>query len=142
MKILIGMCTDCSGPSLILYVRRGLFCRAFFPKQTTKAIKIVCVVQKDPVRAYTNGKASDQFSWPRVGSSSSRLVLYVQLSLYIVQANSDDPDQSALMRRLVRIFAVRLYSKVLFFSFPANMCQQYFRYTNQWHGDIERYRAK
>ena len=45
--------------------------------------------------AYTNGKAPDQFVQPRVGSRSSLLVQYFLKGLYIVLANSEDPDQTA-----------------------------------------------
>ena len=40
--------------------------------------------------------------------SSSLLVLHLQQGPYIVLANREDPDQTALMRSLVRIFAVRI----------------------------------
>ena len=57
------------------------------------------------LRTYTNGEAPDQFAKPRVGSRSSLLlVLFLQYGPYIVLANSEDPDQSARMRRLVWIF--------------------------------------
>ena len=51
-----------------------------------------------------NGEALDQFVQSRVGSRSSLLVLYLQQDSYIVQANSEYPDQASRMNRLVWIF--------------------------------------
>ena len=42
------------------------------------------LANKKALRAYTNGEAQDQFAQPRVGSSSSLLVLYSQQGPYIV----------------------------------------------------------
>ena len=59
--------------------------------------------------AYTNGAIPAQFVQPHVESRSSLLdlVLFLQKGPYIVYANSKDPDQTARMRSLVWIFAIR-----------------------------------
>ena len=71
---------------------------------------------KKALRAYTNGEALYQFAQPSVGSRSSLLALYIKQCSYTVLANSEGPDQTARKRSLVRIFAVRIGSKVPFLS--------------------------
>ena len=65
--------------------------------------------QKGP---YGNGEAPAQFAQPRAGSRSSLFVQYLQQCPSIVKVNSEGPDQTARMRRLVWIFAVHICSKV------------------------------
>ena len=53
---------------------------------------------------------------PRLVCTASRRVKILLLVVYLQQANSKDPDQTAQICRLVWIFAVRICSKVPFLS--------------------------
>ena len=47
------------------------------------------------LRAFTNGEAPEQFALPCIGLRFSLLILYLQQGTFILQANSEDPEQTA-----------------------------------------------
>ena len=76
-------------------------------------------VDKKTLLAHTNGGSTDQFTQPRLGSRSLQLALYLQQGPYILQANSEDSDQTARIRRLVLFFCCSHMLKSPFSELPA-----------------------